>query len=432
MDLLMSNIWLVLYIIAWIVTFILYQKKKRYFDAGSVLLCSYLLYSIASLLLFNDPYLGSKYKALTLFPFIYMYLMLMVASSPVLKYDVLKINKIQKPRNVIFYTICIIFIISSIARVPRELPNYIQGLMRIMLDAYGGLDIYNETMANSFNSGDGKISNLPAIISNSLSDIGVLLYFYYLTLEKRNKLISIGLLISCIFPILGNISISQRGPVLEQLITLIITYFALRKFIQAKIIKIIQRVGIILIIATTIPIIAISISRFGGNEGGTLSSIYDYAGMQNLNFNNYAFDNGGIRYGDRTFPIFKQMLGFDNVPHNFWERRDKYPFLKINDEVFISFVGDFVLDFGPIIAVLIFIFVALFFLKHTRARNGTILFHQLILLHFIMCVCMQGGMKLFSFSDLANLRIIVVFIAYIFFRFDYENRQKRTKVISNS
>jgi oligosaccharide repeat unit polymerase len=288
MDSLMSNIWLGLYIIAWIVTFITYQKKKQYFDAGSVLLCSYLLYSIASLLLFNNPYLGSKYKSLHLFPFIYMYLMLMLASSPVLKYDVLKINKIQKPRNVIFYSVCIIFILSSTARVPVELPNYLEGFMRIMLDTYGGAEIYNETMANSFlNLGDGNISNLPAIISNSLSDIGVLLFFYYLTLEKRNKLISFGLLISCIFPIFGNISNSQRGPVLEQLLTLIITYFAFRKFIQTKINKIIQRVGIILLVATAIPIIAISISRFGGNEGGTLSSIYDYAGMQNLNFNNY-------------------------------------------------------------------------------------------------------------------------------------------------
>lgn len=28
-------------------------------------------------------------------------------------------------------------------------------------------------------------------------------------------------------------------------------------------------------------------------------------------------NDGGIRYEDRTFPLFKRMLGFDNVPHNF-------------------------------------------------------------------------------------------------------------------
>jgi hypothetical protein len=154
--------------------------------------------------------------------------------------------------------------------------------------------------------------------------------------------------------------------------------------------------------------------------------------MENLNFNNYGLDDGGIRYGDRTFPLFKRMLGFDNVPHNFWERRDKYPNLKVNDEVFISFVGDFTLDFGPFIAPLIFILFTFFILNLTRIRNGRILFHQLILVHFVMCVCMQGGMKLFSFSDLANLRIIVCFIAYIFFRFDSENKHKQIKVISNS
>jgi hypothetical protein len=122
------------------------------------------------------------------------------------------------------------------------------------------------------------------------------------------------------------------------------------------------------------------------------------------------------------------MLGFDNVPHNFYERRAKYPNLKINDEAFIGFVGDFTLDFGPFIAPIIFIFFTLFILNNTRVRNGRILFHQLILLHFVMCICIQGGMKLFSYSDVSNLRIITIFIAYWAFRIDYEFIKQRRLV----
>jgi hypothetical protein len=159
-----------------------------------------------------------------------------------------------------------------------------------------------------------------------------------------------------------------------------------------------------------------------------MSTIYYYGGQENLYFNKYGLDNGGIRYGDRTFPLFKRILGFENVPKNFMERRDKYPHLKISDEVFYTFVGDFTIDFGPIIATFIFLFFTLFVVINTKIRNGIIRFHQLILLHFVMSVCMLGGLKLYPFSDVGgNLQLIVYFIAYIFFRLDYNLRFQRQK-----
>jgi hypothetical protein len=200
----------------------------------------------------------------------------------------------------------------------------------------------------------------------------------------------------------------------------------LKKYISGKINNVIKTIGIVLIIAISVPIVAITISRFDRpGSGGAMSSVLFYTGQENLYFNNYGLDNGGLRYADRTFPMFKRMLGFDNVPHNFYERRAKYPNLKINDEVFVGFVGDFALDFGPYIAPLIFIFFTFFILNNTRVRNGRLLFHQLILLHFVMCICIQGGMKLFSYPDVSNLRIITIFIAYWAFRIDYEQIKQR-------
>ena len=426
-----NNILLILFIIAWIVTFAKYQKKKQYFDAGSILIISYLIYSISSLFLYNDPFWGAEFTQLRLFPFIYLYLMLMLAALPIFKFNVLKIIEIQKPSNVLFNTISIILIICTFALLPEGLPKLVSGFIRILLDSSGGLDVYKETMEASarMNIGDGKISNLPAIISGLLSDIGILMFFYYLTLKKRNIFITIGLLIACIYPILDNIAISQRGPVMDRMFTVLISYFALRKFIPKNINNIIRITGIILIIIITIPIVAITISRFDRpGSGGSMSSLLYYTGQENLYFNIYGLDNGGLRYGDRTFPMFKQMLGFDNVPHNFYERRAKYPNLKINDEVFVGFVGDFTLDYGPFIAPLIFIFFTFYILRHTKARNGRILFHQLILIHFVMCICMQGGMKLFSFADTGNLRIISVFLAYFAFRIDYEYGKQRRQM----
>lgn len=409
--------------IFWIITFLIYQKKKKYFDAGSVIILSFILYSCLSLFLFYDPFWGTEFNQLHLFPFIYLNLMIMIAAWPVLNYNQLKITEIQKPSDVLFNSVGILLIISTLIGLQSGMPKIFDGLVKILFDSTAGMAIYKDTMdlSEATNIGDGKISNLPSIIAGLLSDIGILMFFYYLTREKRSKLMTIGLLIAMLYPILDQIAISQRGPVIDRLFTIVITYFALRKFIPKNINNLIRLSGITLILSILIPIAAITSSRFDRpDSSGAMSSVLFYSGQSNLFFNNFGLDNGGIRYGDRTFPMFKRMLGFDNVPHNFFERRAKYNNLKINDEVFIGFVGDFTLDYGPYIASLLFLSFTFFVLKNTVVRNGRILFHQLILLHFVMCICIQGGMKLFSFSDLSNLRIITVFLAYILFRLDYE------------
>lgn len=423
----MSNICLVFYITAWIVTIVVYQKKKKNFDAGSVILFSYLLYSIISLLLYNSSFYS--FKHIVIFPFIYLYLMIMLMVYPVLKYNSTKINVIQKPSRVLLNTISIIIIVAAFGQFIAIVSDFSRNMVNLMINSSGGKELYDNAMANSYNSGSGNIKNLAAIISNAFKNFGILTFFYYLTLDKRNNFILLGLFFSIIVNLLTNLSLGQRGPIIEILLSLIITFFALKKFIQPRINKIIKITGISLIIATSIPFVILTNSRFEDWKGGSLQSFYYYVGQENLNFNNYGLDDGGIRYGDRTIPLFKRMLGFENVPNNFWDRRQKYPNLKINDEVFIGFVGDFTLDFGPFVPLLIFSIFTIFILKSTKVRNRRILFYQLILIHFVMCVCMLGGMSLYSFSDVGgNLQLIVYFIAFILFRLDYEKNMQRKNI----
>ena len=330
-----------------------------------------------------------------------------------------------------FFFISIIFIITSLIQLPTIISDFKVSIVELLTVSSGGQDLYNEAMDNSYSTGDGSIANLAAIVSNSYGYFGILLFFYYLTLENRNKFILIGLFFSVITSLFTYISLGQRGPIVEIFFSMIITYFALKKFMTPKVNKIIKFIGISLIAITSIPIIALTNSRFEDNLDGSLSSVYYYVGQENLYFNNYGLDNGGIRYGDRTFPLFKRMLGFENIPNNFWERREKYPELEINDEVFIGFIGDFTLDFGPVPATLILIIFTLIVLRKTRIWDGEILFHQLILIHFVMSVCMVGGMKLYPFSDTGgNLQLIFYFLAYLIFKADYLITQhKKTNMI---
>ncbi len=429
MDQIISYVNIVVYILIWIVTIIIYQRKRRHFDAGSMLLSLFLVYSIASLFLYNNR---DDFGLIRFFPFVYLYLMFMLASSPVLKFNSYKIKEIQRPNLFLVRMLSLVFIAATLPSLPSILTNFSLGFKLMLVDMAAAGDIYNETMADSYNSlGDGRISNLRSIVSNCFTNFGVLLLFYNLTLKKQSKFISVGILLSCLTLVIGNIAISQRGPVVDILLNLVITYLAFKKFLPTKTCNLVRRVGVIILTFVFVSILAITIGRFQTWGDGPLVSIYNYAGQQNLSFNKYGLDNGGLRYGDRTFPLFKRMLGFENVPKSFWERRAKYPNLKVNDETFISFVGDFTLDFGPFIAPIIFLVFTLFVLQKTRIRNGGIAFHQLILLHFVMCVCVQGGLKLYSFADGGNLQVILYILLYCVFRFDRDYRIfKNKKIVS--
>ena len=142
-----------------------------------------------------------------------------------------------------------------------------------------------------------------------------------------------------------------------------------------------------------------------------------YTGQNILNFNTYAFDNNGIRYGDRTIPLFKKLFLFEDVPDNFIERRQKYPNLKINDEKFVTYIGDFVLDFGPLIAFLIISLFSIFVNTMTKIRGLSYPFYKLILLHFLLSIIAQG-IFLYRYADISgNLVAIFYFFMFMFLWF---------------
>lgn len=420
-----GRIWIVLYLFVWIITFFMYQKTKKDFDAGSLLIGSFVLYSASSLLLSYDTYWGANFEDITLFPFIYLYLMLMLAFSPILKYSPKTIKRIEMPSKIIFNGFIFIFILCSLTKLINIIPNFVSGVTRIIFDSAAGLDMYHDTLIENEDIGNGTITNLPSIIANAMGDIGILATFFYLSRPNHKRIIVIGLLLSCVVTILDALAAAQRGPAIERLLVMLITFIALKDFYSDKVREIAIRAGVVVVILISLPLVALTISRFDREEGGASASTFYYMGQQNLYFNSYALDDGGIRYGDRTIPVFKRMIGIANVPKNYIERRAKYPNLKINDDVFSSFVGDFTIDFGPVVAVVIFLVFSLYAIKHTKPIAGVLPFHRLLLLHFIMCICIQGSLKLYPYSDLGgNLKLIVFLLCYIAFKISYNQKVK--------
>ncbi|MCR4769141.1 MAG: oligosaccharide repeat unit polymerase [Bacteroidaceae bacterium] len=411
-----DNILICGYFLIWIVTFVVYHWKFHNVDAGTTIIGSYVFYAFFSIITLNNPIFFLDYydfKPLTLFPFIYLYIMLMIALSPTIYHHYHPVEKLVPLNTKLLYILSVAMIISAIVMLPEVLMNFQDGIIKLITDTDAGKDAYSEQLEEASDSG-GVATNVLSIFFNACSEIAIFTWFYFMTMKKKNLWLIFGLLICIVVAILQPIMLGQRGPVMYTVMTLLLAYSLFRRFLSKAINRIVNITGIIGAILVIVPISAITVSRFSTMKQSTVTDYINwYIGQGNIYFNNYGLDNNGIRYGDRTFNLIKRFID-PNASINFMDRRAYFHNLLINDDVFTTFVGDFTIDFGPVVAFLIFVVFNILVLRGIQTKNKEMKVHQLLLLYFTMCICMQGGMTLFPFSDTANLKMACFLMLYIY------------------
>ncbi len=408
----MSTFYLIVYFAVWLLTYLLYRYRTEGIGAGRVIILTYTVLAALAVLLYNIPQPYADFRPVRLFPFLYLFVMLRLALCPVTRFETQSIHKIETPDLRILKAVALAVTACSLLMLPELAGQLHSGAIRNLLtDPSAGKELYSEALSDSDVAGYG-ISNLPAIIVNAFSDISVLLMFYFLTLKERPKWVIGCLIFVNLCTLCSPIFSGQRGNVIYCLMTWITAYCLLYRYMPAKIRHWINVGCVVVLCLIAIPLVAITASRFKDREGGSLRSVIYYAGQAPINFNNYGLDAGGIRHGDRTFNLVKRLID-PATPKNYDERRNKYYYLLMDDNVFYTFVGDFTLDFGPYIAPVIFIIFTILVLLCSRPRGDTIAFHRFLLVYFVACICMQGSMTLFTYADTAGLRIVVLFALYL-------------------
>lgn len=410
-----DNILCSLYLLVWVVTLAWYQYKNHAIDAGTAIISSYVVYAVFSLLSLNDTFFVIAYNPLSLFPYIYLYVMLMIALLPTIYHHLHPPKKIAEPHTHIFSVIAIIVMMMAILQIPDVISNFGSGIVKLFIDSDAGNDAYMEQVEGVIDSGK-SISNLPAIVYNALYDLSIFICFYFMTLEKKNYWMIGGLLFSILLGIVIDITQGGRSNIIMCVVTILIGYMLFRKYISKRINRLFRLIGVVSLVVIAFPIVAITMSRFGENKIDVGAIMNWYIGQGSLYFNNYGLDAGGIRNGDRTMYLVKRAIDPD-TPKNYMERREKYHNLKIDDYYFYTFVGDFTLDFGPIPAFIIFVVFNAIILLLIRPRDGTIQLYQMLLIYFTMCICMQGGMYLFFYSDFRGMRIVVTILLFVYLRY---------------
>ena len=408
-----GSIYIILYTVGWVILLYFLLKKVKNTKTSILIVGSYIVYGVVSVLLYNDAFYMGVFNEMRIFPFIYLFFMLYLSIRPAIQYDKAGEILIERPNDLVFGAFSILYVLLSLLLLPQYLSHIQEGLITLLMDTSGGMELYEDSHSGAVVH--HSLMDIPSFVFTMFSYVAILVFFYYLTQPSPNKFILFGLLASMLVNLLSPISNGLRTSTIMMLFAIVAAYFILAPYLPKKTKRIVKMIGMVILGLVVFLVAVLTISRFDTKSSTAGGSTMSYIGQANLNFNNYGLDAGGIRYGDRTFRVFKEILGFPNVPSGPTERRFKYSNLRIDDNRFSTFVGDFTIDFGSVVAVVIFIVFSLLFLRLTKPKNGMMTFSQLIILYLSILIPLQGGMYLFNYSDGGNYRLIgFAFCALLF------------------
>jgi oligosaccharide repeat unit polymerase len=405
----MNNLILIGNSILYIGTFSIYQYKVKKITLASVVLMLYSLLSVASIGLYNtDVVLNYKYQNMSVFPFIYLYLSLMLIFIPLLKIKETSFANLKiKHTGFITALSVLTIIVSMVILIPRITSISLSNLINpeAMSDAY-----FENRLDVSKRIGFG-IMNLIGFLTGLLRNMSMLLLVYNILYIKKKALI-IGLFAIVIFHILYEASMGHRGLFMSIFFDVLFVFLCFRQNLSKKIKRKIMGVLGVLMLLISVFFMTITIGRSEVANTDAKTFVLDYIGQPFLNFNKYGLDVGGTREGDRTFPLVKVLLGMPTAS-NFMERRDIYHYLKVDDSIFSTFVGDFTIDYGPFFAFIILSLIALLFSKALKSKSYH--FGHLLLLMTLFNIVITYG--LFRYAGIGG-NLFLLFAVCIYFIFN--------------
>ena len=398
-------------IILYISALIVYFSKYKRLDIYSFIL---LLYGITSVLcaIYYISHVD-KYD-LTFFPFIYLFVVLLIFIKPFkgLSFDMAKVYIADT--KLIKALVCV-YVLSGVITIIYGLPK----TMMIFVDGdFGALRNALYADSDSIVLYENNIERLAKNINSYLSTFGVIISFYQLTKVKIPVLYTIILFVSWVAPsFLASTLVASRGMIVFLLIKVAIAYLFFKEAIPAKRKRIFMIAGLVVIGYLILYTMIVSESRFGDD---TNDSIKFYLGHSMLAFNDGLV--GQIQEysgGKYFFKWFIDFLGGEST-------------LDISSlgakigSSFITFIGCFYLDFGPIGTFMLALILSRLLIKVVRKK--TLKVSDLSILIYFAIFFAQG---VFVVGRGMSLSWAMAVVVYCILRFSEYKEQKTKKDATN-
>lgn len=365
------------------VALLIYWRYKHQIDLGFIVLASLTIIGILGI---PTYYLLNflVQRNITLLPYLYLFIVILLFIRPYLStkgdlFDRIKV-KSQNKIELIAY----LFIISSFFSFYILLPIALQNIKdgdwnQIRNELYNGdVDIIYK---NSF-------ERILLIFNQYFRLISIIIFYYYLTFQKKSKMIIFLLGLSCVIPtVLSSISIASRGMIVNLLIEFLAGFVLFKKSLPNSIIKSLYIISIFIVSLLLFYSIVVTNSRFGENSsqystGLTSSlSLLDYFGHPMLTFNDGIASMHKYANGKYFFHYILDALKID-ADINQSELGGNW------GTSFFTFVGAFYIDFGPWGTLLLSIILPYFIKKNIM--GDVIYFENLFLYYFFYIFFLEG------------------------------------------
>lgn len=378
-----DNIILLVNATIWLITLIIYIRKRGLWTLGTCILSLYTLIAIVSIDLYNSEYANDFFiHNITLFPFVYLFVMMFLIMYPILRLKQNLINTIILPNRKMINNITFIIVLLSIYKFITIIPNIRTGVSLMLLDSNNVIDLYTESTTRRMNRGvaTGNFDYL-GILTNLSLTVTPFVFYINLLLPHKNKILFFFIIISLFVNPLNGIANGSRIMMVTGLFETMVLFFFFYKFISPKVQRAVIYIGGILFSGVLFFFILVSTGKnYGDSTEYRIFACERYFAEGPLVFNNYCMEANGTREGNVTFPLIRYVIDGRLLSES--DLRFKYSYMKIDNSRFSTFVGDFVLDFGPYFAFFMFVLFSVFLTKKLTIRNNAITISQLILLYF--------------------------------------------------
>lgn len=405
---------------------ILYCIRSKINMIVMSILALYGISALGSVFLFNNIFFDEGKGIISFYPLLYLFLMLMLMLRPLAVIDTRKIKGISHPDE---KTIEIFIIMIFVFALPRSIETFVN-----FHDVIGGLmaDATSADLAEAesiYDKTSGGGLNVLSILGGCSFGLSSLFFMYYLTRQNKKKKYIVMLALVSIASVFDGSVKGNRGPLVFYSLEMGLLYLFFRPYYSHKINTLFKTVGGIFLIGVGSFFYLLSMHKHGLLKEDVISYKFLLYFSENfIIFDSYGLDANGIRYGTRTATIFTKFL-FPGSPSTYVERTAYFKDMKLNESRFSTFVGDFTLDYGPIIAALIFVIFSNFFTKKLRI-SGMLPFNRIIILYFLICV-FSAGLFLHPYCNLGgNLQILVYIFVYKYFSTKKYINGKSNSIIS--
>ena len=278
----------IFYALGWLIFFLLLCKNYKKNLTSIFISFFYVVYSILSIYLYNNADFGQNYQEVSIFPYLYLFAMILLSLSPVIAYDHAKVRGLIRPSSSLIDTFTYIFIFLALISLPSTISELRTGIVLLLVDPSGGADLYKD--AHGGGVGSKGLIEIPKYLISIFSYISIFVFFYYLTLRKQRKFMLIGLAVTMVYNLLRPLSLGLRTDAVMTIFAFMGGYVIMYKWIPKK------RKKILLTLASSIGglvfclMMILTVSRFEDRAGGVGGTNLDYIAQASLNLNKYGIE----------------------------------------------------------------------------------------------------------------------------------------------